>query len=105
MEKAKRELLASLAQRPNSPEVVNNLGYVYGKLGDKQSALASFEKAVLMRPNYAIARFNLAEAIADANPKRAITEYETYLALTEGIPEEADRSALAQSRVKALKHQ
>ena len=39
-----------------------------------------------MRPNYAIARFNLAEAIADANPKRAITEYETYLALTEGNP-------------------
>ena len=105
LEKAKRELLASLAQRPNSPEVVNNLGYVYTKLGEKQSALASFEKAVLMRPNYAIARFNLAEAIADANPKRAITEYETYLALTEGIPEEADRSALAQSRVKALKHQ
>ncbi len=105
LEKAKRELLASLAQRPNSPEVINNLGYVYSKLGEKQSALASFEKAVLMRPNYAIARFNLAEAIADANPKRAITEYETYLALTEGIPEEADRSALAQSRVKALKHQ
>lgn len=105
LEKAKRELLASLAQRPNSPEVVNNLGYVYSQLGEKQNALASFEKAVLMRPNYAIARFNLAEAISDANPRRAITEYETYLALTEGIPEEADRSALAQSRVNALKHQ
>ena len=105
LEKAKSELLASLAKRPNSPEVVNNLGYVYSKLGEKQQALASFEKAVLMRPNYAIARFNLAEAVADANPKRAITEYETYLALTEGIPEEADRGALAQQRVKALKHQ
>jgi len=105
LEKAKREMLASLALRPNSPEVINNLGYVYGKLGQKQNALASFEKAVLMRPNYAIARFNLAEAIADANPKRAITEYETYLALTEGIPEEADRGALAQTRVKALKHE
>lgn len=104
LEKAKGELLASLAKRPNSPEVFNNLGNVYGKLGDKQNALASFEKAVLLRPNYAIARFNMAEAIAEANPKRAITEYETYLALVEGVPEEADRAALAQKRVKALKH-
>lgn len=104
LEKAKSELLASLAKRPNSPEVINNLGTVYGKLGDKQNALASFEKAVLLRPNYAIARFNMAEAIGEANPKRAITEYETYLALVEGIPEEADRSALAQKRVKELKH-
>jgi tetratricopeptide (TPR) repeat protein len=104
LEKAKRELLASLAIRPNSPEVVNNLGAVYGKLGDKKNALASFEKAVLLRPNYAIARFNVAEAIADANPKRAITEYETYLAIVEGIPEESDRIDLAKKRVKDLKH-
>jgi tetratricopeptide (TPR) repeat protein len=104
LEKAKSELLASLAKRPNSPEVFNNLGNVYGKLGDKQNALASFEKAVLLRPNYAIARFNMAEAVGETNPKRAITEYETYLALVEGIPEEADRSALAQKRVKELKH-
>ena len=104
LEKAKSELLASLALRPNSPEVVNNLGAVYGKLGDKKNALASFEKAVLLRPNYAIARFNVAEAIADANPRRAITEYETYLALVEGIPEESDRADLAKRRVKELKH-
>lgn len=104
LEKAKRELLDSLAIRPNSPEVVNNLGAVYGKLGDKKNALASFEKAVLLRPNYAIARFNVAEAIADANPRRAITEYETYLALVEGIPEESDRVDLAKKRVKDMKH-
>lgn len=105
LEKAKSELVASLALRPNSPEVVNNLGAVYLKLGDKKNALASFEKAILMRPNYAIARFNVAEAIADDNPRRAITEYETYLAIVEGIPEETDRAALAQKRVQALKHQ
>ena len=104
LEKAKSELLASLALRPNSPEVVNNLGAVYWKLGEKKNALASFEKAILMRPNYAIARFNVAEAIADDNPRRAITEYETYLALVEGILEETDRAALAQKRVQALKH-
>jgi tetratricopeptide (TPR) repeat protein len=103
-EKAKTEMLQSLTIRPNTPEILNNLGTVHQKLGDKTAALSAFEKAVLLKPNYAIARFNLAEAVELANPKRAITEYETYLALVEGIPEEAGRIALAQTRVKALKH-
>ena len=103
-EKAKTEMLQSLAIRPNNPEVLNNLGTVYARLGDKANALASFEKAVTLRPNYAIARYNLAEAIEPTNPKRALAEYETYLALVEGIPDEASRIALVQQRVKALKH-
>lgn len=103
-EKAKAEMLRSLTIRPNTPEVLNNLGTVYRKLGDKANALASFEKAVTLRPNYAIARFNLAEAYEPTNPKRAISEYETYLALVEGIADEASRIALVQQRVKALKH-
>ena len=102
-EKAKTEILQSLTIRPNTPEVLNNLGTVYRKLGDKANALASFEKAVTLRPNYAIARYNLAEAYEPTNPKRAISEYETYLALVEGIPDEASRIALVQQRVKALK--
>jgi len=103
-EKAKAEMLQSLAIRPNTPEILNNLGSVQQKLGEKSAALASFEKAIILKPNYAIARFNLAEAIESTNPKRAITEYETYLALVEGIPEEADRIALTRQRVKALQH-
>lgn len=102
-EKAKAELLESLAIRPNTPEVLNNLGAVYAKLGHKANALTSFEKAVTLRPNYAIARYNLAEAYEPTDRKRAISEYETYLALVDGIPEEADRIALVQQRVKALK--
>jgi tetratricopeptide (TPR) repeat protein len=73
-------------------------------LGDKVNALASFEKAVTLRPNYAIARYNLAEAYEPMNPMRAISEYETYLALTQGIPDEAGRVAVVQQRVKSLKH-
>ena len=103
-EKAKAEMLQSLTIRPNTPEVLNNLGTVYRELGDKASALASFEKAVTLRPNYAIARYNLAEAYEPASPKRAISEYETYLALVQGIPDEAGRVALVQQRVKTLKH-
>lgn len=104
-EKAKAEMLQSLAIRPNTPETLNNLGSTQLKLGDKAGALASFEKAVTLRPNYAIARFNLAEAVEPTNPKRALAEYETYLALVEGLPEEADRIALVQQRVKKLKPQ
>jgi tetratricopeptide (TPR) repeat protein len=103
-EQAKTEMLQSLAIRPNTPEILNNLGTVYRKLGDKANALASFEKAVTLRPNYAIARYNLAEAYESTNPKRALSEYETYLALVEGIPDEASRITLVQQRVKALKH-
>ena len=103
-EKAKTEMLQSLAIRPNNPEVLNNLGTVYTELGDKANALASFEKTVILRPNYAIARYNLAEAYEPTNPKRALSEYETYLALVEGNPDEASRISLVQQRVKALKH-
>ena len=102
-EKAKAELLQSLALRPNIPEVLNNLGTVQIKLGDKAAGLSLFEKAVTLRPNYALARFNLAEASEVTNPKRAVSEYETYLALVEGMPEEEARMAHAKERVKALK--
>jgi len=102
-EKAKTEMLQSLTIRPNTPEILNNLGTVYTKLGEKTNALASFEKAVTLRPNYAIARYNLAEAYEPTNPKRALSEYETYLALVEGIPDEAGRIAFVQQRIKSLK--
>jgi tetratricopeptide (TPR) repeat protein/predicted small lipoprotein YifL len=103
-EKAKAEMVQSLAIRPNTPEVLNNLGTVHVKLGEQAAALAMFEKAVMLRPNYAVARYNLAEAYEPTNPKRALAEYETYLVLVEGIPEEEDRAAHARARVKALKH-
>jgi tetratricopeptide (TPR) repeat protein len=103
-DKAKAEMLQSLTIRPNIPEVLNNLGTVHVKLGEKTAALGMFEKAVTLRPNYAVARYNLAEAYEPINPKRALGEYETFLALIEGIPEEEARAAHVKERIKALKH-
>jgi tetratricopeptide (TPR) repeat protein len=103
LEKAKAEMQQSLAIRPNTPEVLNNLGTVHAKLGEKAAALSLFEKAVTLRPNYALARYNLAQAYEETNPKRAISEYETFVVLVAGIPEEEDRIAHAQERIKALK--
>ncbi len=100
---AKKEIQESLALRPNVPEVINNLGDVMKKAGDRENALKAFEKAVVLRPNYPIARFNLAEMYETANPKLAISEYETYLALVEGIDEEKPRAELAKKRVNALR--
>ena len=103
LDKAKAEMLQSLAIRPNIPEVLNNLGTVHAKLGERTEALNLFEKAVTLRPNYAVARYNLAEAYEPTNPKRAIAEYETFLALVEGIPEEEARAAHARERIKILR--
>jgi tetratricopeptide (TPR) repeat protein len=103
LDKAKAEMLQSLAIRPNIPEVLNNLGTVHAKLGEKAAALSLFEKAVTLRPNYAVARYNLAEAYEPTDQKRAIAEYETFLALVEGIPEEEARAAHARDRIKILR--
>lgn len=103
LEKAKAELLQSLALRPNIPEVLNNLGTIEIQLGDNTAGISLFEKAIVLRPNYALARYNLAEATEATNPKRALSEYETYLAIVEGIPEEAARIAHVKERIKALK--
>ncbi|MER3422158.1 MAG: hypothetical protein C4293_01905 [Nitrospiraceae bacterium] len=103
LEQAKAEMQQSLVLRPNTPEVLNNLGTVFMKLGARDKAVAAFEKAVTLRPNYPIARYNLAEAYEAVNRKRAISEYETYLALVEGLPGEAPRAAQARERIKALR--
>ena len=103
LEPAKQAILKALAIRPNTAEFLNSLGSVYAKLGDHKQAVATFERAVALRPNYTVARFNLAEAYEQVNVKRAIAEYETYLALVEGIEEEQSRVAKAQERVQYLK--
>lgn len=103
LEPARDEMLQSLAIRPNTPEILNNLGTVYLKLGSRPKAIEVLEKAVTLRPNYAIARYNLAEAYEPVNTKRALSEYDTYLALVEGIPEEEERAARAKARIAALK--
>jgi tetratricopeptide (TPR) repeat protein len=103
LDQAREEMEKSLVVRPNTPEVLNNLGTVYMKLKQRDQAVKVLEKAVLLRPNYALARYNLAESYEEINTKRAIGEYETYLALVDGIPEEAERMAQVKERIKALR--
>ncbi|MDE3226838.1 MAG: tetratricopeptide repeat protein, partial [Nitrospirota bacterium] len=102
LEKARDAMQQSLSVYPSRPDVLNNLGDVYRALGDQKKALDAFQRSVTLRPNYPIARFNLAQAYEAINVRRAVTEYETYLALGEGIPEEEERFAHAKKRVEAL---
>jgi len=103
VKEAQRHLAKALEIRPNVPEVINNLGSVLVQQKKRAQAIQLFEQAIVLRPNYARARFNLAEALEEVNVRRAIEEYETYLALVEGIPEEERRMLLVEERLKRLK--
>ena len=100
---AQVHLERALEIRPNVPEVINNLGSVLAQQKKQDQAVKLFEQAIVLRPNYARARFNLAEALEKVDVRRAIEEYETYLALVEGISEEERRISLAEERLKRLK--
>ena len=92
----------SLKIRPSIPEVVNHLGKVYEMMGDTTRAVESYHTAIGLKANYALAHFNLAEAIEATQPRRALTAYENYLAYVDPKPGEKDRIAKAKERVKAL---
>lgn len=102
LEAARKAMQQALDIYPNRPDVLNNLGDVYKALGDEKKAMAAFERAVMLRPNYPAARFNMAAAYETINVRRAITEYETYLALGEGVPGEEGRMAQAKKRIVEL---
>ncbi len=93
----------SLKIRPSIPEVVNHLGKVYSLMGEKTRALEQFQSAIGLRPNYADAHFNLAEALEDTQPRRAVTAYENYLAYVQQTPEEEPRMEKAKKRVEELR--
>ncbi|MDR4500409.1 MAG: tetratricopeptide repeat protein [Nitrospirales bacterium] len=100
---AREAIEESLTIQPYSPHVLNSLGIVLIQLKKPSQAITTFEKAITLQPNYARARFNLAQAYEQTNPRRAIDEYETYLALVQHIPEESTRAALAKDRLEKLK--
>ena len=100
---AQRELEQALSLRPNSPPIISNLGRVLAEQQQESRALALFQRALVLAPNYPEARFHLAKSLEQTNTRRAIEEYETYLALVEGIPWEAKRIRFVLERVKQLK--
>ena len=99
---AKTTLQQALTIQPHSAIILNSYGSVLAQLGDVPKAIETFEHALALQPDYAHARFNLAEAYESHNPKRAIQEYETFLILAEDKPEESTKVGLAKGKIKAL---
>ena len=100
---AQRELEQALSLRPNAPAIISNLGRVLDEQHQTSRAIELFKRALVLAPNYPEARFNLAKSLERSDTRRAIEEYETYLALVEGIPREAKRIRFVLERVKRLK--
>ena len=92
----------ALTIQPHSAIILNSYGSVLVQQGKLSKAIESYEQALALQPNYAQARFNLAEAYEAQNPKRAIQEYETFLILAEDNPEESTKVGLARGRINAL---
>ncbi|RMH05628.1 MAG: tetratricopeptide repeat protein [Nitrospirae bacterium] len=99
---AQMQFEQALRIRPNIPEVINHLGSALAQQGKNEEARTQFERAITLRPNYARARYNLAKLLERVDRRRAIEEYETYLALVEEVPEEQRRAALARRRIEQL---
>ncbi len=100
---AQHTLEQAMTLRPHAPEIINSLGRVLAEQRQWDRARELFERAIVLRPNFADARFNLGESLEQRDRRRAIEEYETYIALVEGIPGEAKRVMLVRERVKRLK--
>lgn len=65
---------------PSSPNTHNNLGDVYGRLGDKQAALREFQRAIELKPNYGDAHHNLANTYLElGQPDKALEGYQNAL--------------------------
>jgi tetratricopeptide (TPR) repeat protein/SAM-dependent methyltransferase len=72
----------SLASDPRQPRAHNLLGMALGRLGRQQEALASFDDALLLQPDFADAHGNRASALMElGRAAEAVESYERALAL------------------------
>lgn len=79
-----REYQRSLELNPLSPEVHNNLGFVYLDKGDIDNAILEQKKALELDPNLANGYYGLALALEKKNDTEgAIEAWKTYLNLAQ----------------------
>ncbi len=92
----------SIAAKPQ-PETLNELAFVYVKLGDLDRAIATLNKAIAIDPKNVHALFNLGffEWKGKADPKAAIAAWETLLKVA---PENPKRAEVEKMIAQAKKH-
>ncbi|MDR4495220.1 MAG: tetratricopeptide repeat protein [Nitrospirales bacterium] len=101
-DEAKNSIEQALSLQPYSATMLNSYGTVLIELKQLQQAIHAYEQALALQPDYAHARFNLAEAFELVNPKRAVQEYETFLILVEGNPQESSKAQLAKQKIESI---
>ena len=80
------ELEAAVRASPKQPAYLNQLGVAYRQAGRFDDARDAYERAIAIAPDYTAAQLNLA-ILYDlylGDGKRALEQYERYLALTPG---------------------
>jgi len=69
----------------NQPMIYNNLAISYGKLGKTDDEISALKKALVMRPRYTIARFNLGMAyLKKGDRAEAMKQYQAIKNIDEG---------------------
>ena len=100
---AQRELEQALSLRPNAPAIISNLGGSWTNNTRRPAPSNSFKRALVLGPQLSRGTVQFGKESGASDTRRAIEEYETYLALVEGIPREAKRIRFVLERVKRLK--
>ena len=92
----------SIAAKPQ-PETLNELAFVYVKLGDLDHAITTLKKAIAIDPKNVHALFNLGffEWKGKADPKAAIATWETLLKVA---PDNPKRAEVEKMIAQAKKH-
>jgi|GEM_PF-4698431 len=94
---------------PNDSRAFYNLGVAYSALGDTESAVKAFAKAIALKPDWSVAHYNLANAYADLGKhSQAIEEYTKTIKLDPKVAEaffNLALSYLASGNVESAKEQ
>ncbi len=70
-----QQYLRQAQEKPQSPEIQANLGSLYARQKQWDTAIAYYKKAIKLNPNFAGAYRNLARALTRAGQSGAATEY------------------------------
>jgi uncharacterized caspase-like protein len=85
--KALSSFLEAARLDPRDVQSVNNLGFVYCKLGDGEAAVEWLQKTIALDPERAVAYLNLGEAYELLKkPAEAASAYQRYVVLTRPTP-------------------
>jgi tetratricopeptide (TPR) repeat protein len=99
---AKQYFEQSVAAKPE-PDVLNELAFVYVKMGDLDKGIATLNQALTIDPKNANVLYNLGfyEWKGKADPKAAIDAWQSFLKVD---PKNPKRSEIEQMMAQAQRH-